>query len=223
MGCSATSRRSSPTTSACRPAPRSAAMRTSSAARRCSSSRAISASANGSNARSASGGPRQSASASRSIAAACAARPPGARRAAPVLDEPLEALGVELARLDADPVARGRRRRSPRRPRGPSAGARRGPGPCSPRRSAPPRPTARARAGRGSPGSFAWRRRTASSARGFRPAHRIGPSSPCTSSGPRIPNSMCTADATPLCGIAASAPAQRVSAPQGRCKRVSGW
>ena len=35
---------------------------------------------------------------------------PGGQRAAAVLDQPLEALGVELARLHADPVARRRRR-----------------------------------------------------------------------------------------------------------------
>ena len=95
---------SSPTSSAWRPAARSASTRSSTAARRCSSRRAISAGANGAEASSASGGPRHSPSASRSCAAAWS-RVSGRERLAAVGDLAFEALGVELAGTHAQAVA----------------------------------------------------------------------------------------------------------------------
>ena len=78
-------------------------MRSSSAASRSSSSRSTSSRANGSNSRSASGRPCHRPSAARNDSAA-AAGSPGCERLAPVVDELLEVLEVELARLDAQQV-----------------------------------------------------------------------------------------------------------------------
>ena len=143
----------------------SASTRNSRAASRCSSSRAISAWANGSYARSASGGPRQSSSASRSSAAASSACPAASARA-PLLDQPLEALGVELARAHAQ---RGSRPASSRRcplaerlaqPRDVDLHGSHGPAGASSPHSASASRSALT-------GSFACSSRTASTARGF--------------------------------------------------------
>ena len=176
------------TSSPCAPAARSASTRTSSAASRCSSRRAISAGANGSpQARQRRPAPqlqRLAQHAARALGLA------GRQRRAPLRNAAREALGVELARAHPQPVARRAWWRPPPGPPAPCAAARRAPAPSSSRPPARPRPTTPTARRSALTGSLACSSSTASTARGLRAPTATAPSSPCTSSGPRIRNSI---------------------------------